>query len=68
MRPVYPYRALDMAGHCLETHVAAAIKADRGDNQDPAVGAASAKEALTRRAAIRQPPSDGVTAQSLAGR
>jgi len=30
-----------MAGHCLEAHVAAANRADRGDNQDPAVGAAS---------------------------
>lgn len=41
LRPVGPDRALDMAGHCLEAHVAAANRADRGDNQDPAVGAAS---------------------------
>jgi hypothetical protein len=55
LRPVRPDRALDMAGHCLEAHVAAASRVDRGDNHDPAVGAASAKEALTREAAIRQP-------------
>jgi hypothetical protein len=30
-----------MEGHCLETHVAAVSRADRGDNRDPAVGAAS---------------------------
>jgi hypothetical protein len=45
LRPVRPDRALDMAGHCLEAHVAAASRVDRGDNQDPAVDAASAKEA-----------------------
>jgi hypothetical protein len=57
LRPGRPDRAFHMEGHRLETHVAGVIKADRGDNQDPAVDAASAKEALTRRAAIRQPPS-----------
>ena len=56
MRPGRPDRALHMEGHRLEMHVAAAIRADRGDNQDPAVDAASAKEALTKGAAIRQPP------------
>jgi hypothetical protein len=54
LRPARPDRAFDMEGHCLEAHVAAASRADRGDNQDPAAGAASAKEALTRGAAIRQ--------------
>ena len=48
MRPVRPDHALDMAGHCLEAHVAAASRADRGDNQDPAVGAASLGKAIDR--------------------
>ena len=61
-----PGRAPDMAGHCPEAHVAAANRADRGDDQAPAVGAASAKEALTREAAIRQRSISWAAARSLA--
>ena len=65
LRPVRPDRAFHMEGRCLEAHVAAASRAERGENQDLAVDAASAKEALTRGAAIRQPPSAAAGQRSL---
>jgi hypothetical protein len=48
LRSGHPNRALHMEGHRLERHVAAASRADRGDNQDPAVGAASLGKAIDR--------------------
>ena len=40
LRPVRPDRAFHMEGRCLEAHVAAASRAERGENQDLAVDAA----------------------------